>query len=155
MEISVSSSGEWRGWINRMLRVSEKTEEICKRLCEVGQTIVKQTHHQGGTMVWYEKTQDGYKIVAQGEDVMFIEFGTGDRAGELIAWYDQVPTYVRPGSWSEAHEGEYAATGGEGVGYWHFGGREYHETEPHPAFFEAYRAMVEALPQIAQEVFSK
>lgn len=150
MEITVTQSNNWRSWINRMLSVRDKTEEVCKRLCEVGERVISQTHHKAGTRVWYEKTEDGYKVCAEGEDILFIEFGTGDRAGELIPWYDEVPASIRPGSWSEGHAQQYSTQG-----YWYFGGRYYRYTEPHPAFFEAYKAMVEALPKIAQEVFSK
>ena len=95
-------------------------------------------------------TENGYKISAEGEDVLFIEFGTGDRAGVLSPLYDEVPADARPGSWSETHAQQYSTQG-----FWYFGGKRYEFTEPHPAFYDAYQAMVEALPQIAQEVFGK
>ena len=138
-----------RGWINRMLHLREKVEEVAKRLCKVGEPIIQATHGNHAR-VWSEPTENGYKICAEGEDVLFIEFGTGDRAGVLSPWYDQVPSEVRPGSWSESHAQMYSR-----YGFWVFAGQIYHHTEPHPAFYDAYQAMVEALQQIAQEVFSK
>ena len=149
LDITVTQSGEMLKWMTRMLQVRDKMAEICKRLCAVGEPIIKATHGNHAR-VWSEPTKDGYKVCAEGEDVLFIEFGTGDRAGELDAWYDQVPPSARPGSWSETHAQMYSR-----YGFWVFAGQIYHETEPHPAFYDAYQAMVEALPQIAQEVFSK
>ena len=149
MDITVTQSGNMRGWINRMLHLREKVEEVAKRLCKVGEPIIQATHGNHAR-VWSEPTENGYKICAEGEDVLFIEFGTGDRAGVLSPWYDQVPSEVRPGSWSESHAQMYSR-----YGFWVFAGQIYHYTEPHPAFYYAYQAMVEALPQIAQEVFSK
>lgn len=137
--------------VNRYSNLESKMIEIAKRLCEVGEPIIRGTHGNHAR-VWSEQTPEGYRLSAEGTDILFIEFGTGDKAGELTAWYDEIPITVRPGSWSEAHGGEYAATGGEGVGYWHFGGKEYRFTEPHPAFFDAYRAMVMELLKVVQEV---
>lgn len=147
--MTFTQSGNMRGWINRMLHLRENVEEICKRLCKVGEPIIQATHGNHAR-VWSEPTKNGYKVCAEGEDILFIEFGTGDRAGVLSPWYDEVPPTVRPGSWSETHAQQYSTQG-----YWYFGGKRYEFTEPHPAFYYAYQAMVEALPQIAQEVFSK
>lgn len=149
MDITVTQSGNMRGWINRMLHLREKVEEVAKRLCKVGEPIIQATHGNHAR-VWSEPTENGYKVCAEGEDILFIEFGTGDRAGVLSPWYDQVPAEARPGSWSESHAQQYSQ-----YGFWYFGGQRYEYTEPHPAFYYAYQAMVEALPQIAQEVFSK
>ena len=149
MDITITQSGKMRGWIDRMIHVRGKVAEVAQRLCEVGAPIIQATHGNHAR-VWSEPTENGYKICAEGEDVLFIEFGTGDRAGVLTPWYDQVPSEVRPGSWSESHAQMYSR-----YGFWVFAGQIYHYTEPHPAFYYAYQAMVEALPQIAQEVFSK
>lgn len=153
MDISVTGIDRIKERIEKLANLQEKCAELARRLCEVGEPII-QAWHGNHAVVSMEQTQDGYVIRADGEDVLFIEFGTGDKAGEMAANYDAVPATVRPGSWSEAHGGEYAKTGGFGKGFWHFGGKEYHFTEPHPAFYYAYQRMVEALPQIAKEVFA-
>lgn len=149
ISISVTRTGDALERVQKLLDVKARVAEIAKRLCEVGEPIIRATHGNHAR-VWTEPTENGYKISAEGEDVLFIEFGTGDRAGVLSPWYDQVPADARPGSWSETHAQQYSTQG-----FWYFGGKRYEFTEPHPAFYDAYQAMVEALPQIAQEVFGK
>ena len=149
MDITVTQSGNMRGWINRMLHLREKVEEIAKRLCKVGEPIIQATHGNHAR-VWSEPTENGYKVCADGEDILFIEFGTGLKAGQDAHLYDEVPGVVGEGTWSATHAKMYSTWG-----FWVFAGEIYYYTEPHPAFYYAYQAMVEALPQIAQEVFSK
>ena len=147
--MAVTQSGNMRGWINRMLHLRENVEEICKRLCKVGEPIIQATHGNHAR-VWSEPTKNGYKVCAEGEDILFIEFGTGLKAGQDAHLYDEVPGVVGEGTWSATHAKMYSTWG-----FWVFAGEIYYYTEPHPAFYYAYQAMVEALPQIAQEVFSK
>lgn len=149
MDITVTQSGNMRGWINRMLHLREKVEEVAKRLCKVGEPIIQATHGNHAR-VWSEPTKNGYKVCAEGEDILFIEFGTGLKAGQDAHLYDEVPGVVGEGTWSATHAKMYSTWG-----FWVFAGEIYYYTEPHPAFYYAYQAMVEALPQIAQEVFSK
>jgi len=149
ISITTTRTGDALERVQKLLDVKALVAEVAKRLCEVGEPIIRATHGNHAR-VWTEPTENGYKISAEGEDVLFIEFGTGDRAGVLSPWYDEVPADARPGSWSETHAQQYSING-----YWYFGGKRYEFTEPHPAFYDAYQAMVEALPQIAQEVFGK
>ena len=149
MDITVTQSGNMRGWINRMLHLREKVEEVAKRLCKVGEPIIQATHGNHAR-VWSEPTKNGYKVCAEGEDILFIEFGTGLKAGQDAHLYDEVPGVVGEGTWSATHAKMYSTWG-----FWVFAGEIYYYTEPHPAFYYAYQAMVESLPQIAQEVFSK
>lgn len=147
--MAVTQSGNMRGWINRMLHLREKVEEVAQRLCKVGEPIIQATHGNHAR-VWSEPTKNGYKVCAEGEDILFIEFGTGLKAGQDAHLYDEVPSVVGEGTWSATHAKMYSTWG-----FWVFAGEIYYYTEPHPAFYYAYQAMVEALPQIAQEVFSK
>ena len=147
--MTFTQSGNMRGWINRMLHLREKVEEIAQRLCKVGEPIIQATHGNHAR-VWSEPTKNGYKVCAEGEDILFIEFGTGLKAGQDAHLYDEVPGIVGEGTWSATHAKMYSTWG-----FWVFAGEIYYYTEPHPAFYYAYQAMVEALPQIAQEVFSK
>ena len=129
--------------------VEDKLEEVARRLCtEVGEPIIRSVHGRHATRIKTEKTDKGYRIIAEGTDVLFIEFGTGDMAGQIDVLYDKVSSKVRPGSWSEKHAQMYSR-----FGFWVFGGVKYEYTEPHPAFYYAYQDMVQALPRIATEVF--
>ena len=145
MQVSITGLDSMINTVRRFQNIEERLEKIAKRLCEVGEPIIRQTHGHHAR-VWYEQTQDGYKIVAEGQDIVFVEFGAGDMAGTTSVLYDQVPVVVRPGSWSETHAQQYSTQG-----FWFFGGKMYRETVPHPAFYYAYQAMVQALPQIVSE----
>ena len=133
-----------------MLYNNDRYLEIARRLCqEVGEPIIRAVHGNHA-VIMTQPIENGYSITASGEDVLFIEFGTGDRAGAEGALYDAVPPIVFPGSWSATHSQQYIQNG-----YWFFGGQMFQYTEPHPAFYQAYQAMVEALPRISQEVFAE
>ena len=146
IEMTVSGIDRIKDTIDRFSDLDLKLLVIAKRLCEVGEPIIRAVHRTA--VVTLEQIENGYVIRAEGEDVLFIEFGTGDMAGVMDVLYDQVPHEVGMGTWSATHAQMYVK-----YGFWVFGGHIYHYTEPHPAFYDAYQAMVEALPQIAEEVF--
>ena len=154
MEFEFAGLEDLINLFNRLSNLEDILTNILTRLCEIGENVIAQTHGHHAR-VWSEQTADGYSIIAEGQDILFIEFGTGDMAGAMGFLYDQVPISVEPGSWSRAHGGEYWRTGGFGRGVWHFGGQEYHYTPPHPAFYYAYQAMVQALPQIVHEELNR
>jgi len=133
--------------ISKYVDMDAKLAELAKRLCDIGEPIIKQVHGSHSS-VWSEPTENGYRIVAEGEDVLFIEFGAGDAAGSDNGLYDAVPSVARPGSWSETHAQMYSR-----YGFWYFAGKKLTEVQPHPAFYYAYEAMVQAIPRIAEEVF--
>ena len=149
MEVTVTGIDIIQKKLERYANINEKLLNIAKRLCEVGEPIIKATH--GNTaQVTTKSTENGYVIQAKGKDILFIEFGTGDMAGVMDVMYDQVPPEVGMGTWSATHARMYTR-----YGFWVFAGEIYHYTEPHPAFYYAYEAMVQALPQIASEEFAK
>jgi len=153
INISVSGFNSLNKTLKRFDKVDIKLLDLALKLCRVGEPVIRSTHGNHAT-INIVPIKNGYALNAEGEDILFIEFGTGDMTGSTKALYDQVPVTIYPGSWSEAHNGEYYQTGGYLKGFWHFAGQEYHYTEPHPAFYYAYQAMIIALPRIASGVFS-
>lgn len=149
VSITVGGLNRVKKAVERIANVKAKCLEIARRLCEVGEPIIRATHGNHAS-VTVEQTSNGYSVRADGEDILFIEFGAGDRAGENNDQYDEVPAVAHPGTWSDTHAQMYSR-----YGFWVFAGKIYHYTDPHPAFYEAYKAMVKALPQIAKEVFGK
>ena len=149
MQISVSGIDRIKQRIDRFANLQEKCAEIAKRLCEVGEPIIRAAHGNHAT-VMAAPIENGYAITADGDQrLLIIEFGAGDATGIMAGQYDEVPSVVRPGSWSATHARMYSR-----YGFWVFAGHILHEVEPNPAFYYAYQAMVEALPQIANEVFA-
>lgn len=129
----------------------KKLEEIAERLCKIGGDVISQVHGRHSKVYSKRsKSGKGYQIVAEGEDLLFIEFGAGDAAGSENALYDAVPDEARPGTWSMNHAQMYSR-----YGFWVFGGRIFREVQPTPAFYYAYEAMVQNLPMIAREVFGR
>ena len=146
MQVVVSGVEHALHTISRYADIDRKLQEIAKRLCEIGEPIIKAIHGNHAT-VTTEATKNGYRITASGEDVLFIEFGAGDQAGSENGSYDAVPASARPGSWSEGHAQQYST-----LGYWYFGGHKFTTVAPSPAFYYAYEYMVQNLPQIAKDV---
>lgn len=137
--------------------ISPKLDEVCRRLAELGaqearMRFARGDHGNGGVTVTVEKIDNGYKIVASGHDVYFIEFGTGVNAG--VGYGDSgvpatsVPVY--PGSWSEQHAQEFSR-----YGYWWWQGEKLQGTEAEMPMYYAGKAIRENEIRIAREVFSK
>ncbi|MBQ3989517.1 MAG: hypothetical protein II630_01635 [Bacteroidales bacterium] len=64
-------------------RLEEKTEEVVKRLAEIGATRAQadfsNAQYDGNKdfQITVEKSDNGYVVRASGESVLFVEFGTG------------------------------------------------------------------------------
>ena len=144
MQVVVSGVEHALQTIQRYADIDARMRELLHRLREIGEPIIRSVH-KGVTA---EETGNTLKITASGEDVLFIEFGTGDMAGVMDAMYDAVPSVVGQGTWSATHAQMYSR-----YGFWVFAGSIYHYTEPHPVFYYAYQAMIEQLPQIVRDVF--
>lgn len=131
---------------------AEKLKKVAKELCKIGEGVISQVHGKYTAKIETVELEEGkgYKIIAEGKDLMFIEFGAGDAAGSENSLYDRVPKAARPGSWSEKHAQMYSR-----YGFWVFAGQIVHEVQPTPAFYYAYEAMVQNLPLIAREVFGR
>lgn len=138
-------------------QVDPKLKEVCKRLAEIGASeasarFARGDHGNGGVSVSVEPIENGYKIVASGQDVYFIEFGTGVFAG--IAYGDSgvpavsVPVY--PGSYSEQNKRRFSE-----YGFWYYKGERLEGTEAEMPMYYAGRAIRMNEKRIAQEVFGK
>lgn len=135
--------------------IRPKLDEVCRRLAEIGAQEARMRFDRadkgnGGVSVTVEKIPDGYKIVASGHDVYFIEFGTGFNAG--VGYGDggvpatSVPVY--PGSWSEQHAHMF-----EKWGFWYWHGEKLQGTEAEMPMYYAGKAIRENETKIAREVF--
>jgi hypothetical protein len=133
-----------------------KEQEFTRRLAEIGVRVA-----QGGfatadydgvndVVVTMVKTENGYSVVASGEAVGFIEFGTGVKYPE---WNNTGMDYTPP-----AH-GTYGKGQGKNHHGWWFrqndGGRATHTYGNHPAeaMLTARNEIIERAIQIAREVW--
>ena len=90
------------------------------------------------------KIDNGYKLVMSGEDVYFIEFGTGSN----VEPHYQTSVPVFAGSWSMEHSQKYAKQG-----WWWYGGEPLVGTIAYMPMYYAEKKMREEIPRIVKEVF--
>lgn len=132
-------------------RIKPKLDEVCRRVAEVGRdealSIINGIRLQDGNAVErvdVVPTDNGYKLVMEGEDVYFIEFGTGDG---VSAHYD-VSVPVAWGSWSAEHSQMLW-----NKGFWYYDNVRYTGTTAYMPMYYAERKMREEAPRIVKEVF--
>ena len=138
----------YKKWVN------QKIDELMIRLAAVGLETTRVYFQQGATEgneapeTWVEPIENGFKIIARGKDVFFIEFGAGDAAGNHPDAAN-APIDTSPGSYSKINTGEY-------VKYqsWHHKGVKYTELQPQMPMYHAMREIERNVTKIAKEVFS-
>lgn len=134
-------------------QIKPKLDEVCKRLAEIGAQEAQRffdmaENGNGGTTVTTKKIENGWAIVAEGESVYFVEFGTGDAATTTHGFSVSVPVYS--GSYSEQHAQKYST-----YGYWYYGGEKLTETPIYAPMYHADKKMREEAPRIMKEVFGR
>lgn len=138
----------YKKWVN------QKIDELMIRLAAVGLETARVYFQQGATEgneapeTWVEPIENGFKIIANGKDVFFIEFGAGDAAGNHPDAAN-APVDTSPGSYSKINTGEYAK-----YQSWHHKGVKYTELQPQMPMYHAMREIERNVTKIAKEVFS-
>lgn len=134
--------------------VNKKIDELMVRLAAVGLETARVYFQQGATdgnetpETLVEPIENGFKIIANGKDVFFIEFGAGDAAGNHPDAAN-APVDTSPGSYSKINTGEYAK-----YQSWHHKGVKYTELQPQMPMYYAMREIERNVQKIAKEVFS-
>lgn len=138
----------YKKWVN------QKIDELMIRLAAVGLETARVYFQQGATEgneapeTLVEPIENGFKIIARGKDVFFIEFGAGDAAGNHPDAAN-APVDTSPGSYSKINTGEYAK-----YQSWHHKGVKYTELQPQMPMYHAMREIERNVTKIAKEVFS-
>ena len=136
-----------------------KLDEICRRLADIGaweaRTIAYAAASQGlgnddVAVSDPIPIENGYKIAMSGEDIYFIEFGTGIFAGEYAGDASNVSVGIMPGDWSDTHARLFSD-----YGYWFYAGQKIEGTPAYMPMYYAGRAIRENMKRIAEEVFAK
>lgn len=135
---------------------AEKEEKFLRRLAEIGVRVARSGFStadydgENDVVVSLEKTPNGYNVVASGETVGFIEFGTGIKHPE---WDNSGMEYTPP------KHGTYGKGKGKNPNGWYFtmspGARAIHTygNPPAEAMKTARDMMIEQAIQIAREVW--
>lgn len=135
----------------------KKEREFVRRLAEIGVRLAGGTYSvadydgEHNVVVYLNKTSNGYSVVAEGETVGFLEFGTGVRHRE---WGGDDLDYTPPphGTYGKGH-------GKQPYGWW-FKSQDYGITmhtygnPPAEGMLTARDVMVQRVAQIAREVWA-
>ncbi len=132
----------------------KKVDELMSRLSELARATAISRYAEGvmdgntDVTVSIEPIEHGFVLRADGEDVYFLEFGTGTAAGQ---GYDTSviapPVSIEPWSWA----GKDSKTAERG--YWFYDGVKYFMTVPTMGMYHAVKEVETQLQQIANEVF--
>lgn len=138
--------------------VEEKCKELARRLAEIGLEEARVSYQNAsldgnedvGVRIY--EIPNGYAIEAYGEDVYFVEFGTGVSAGN---GYDTgeitPPVPISSGSYSQTvGKGHFT----EEHPYWWYDHIRYSGTRPYMGMYHASKAIKQNLLKVAQEVFT-
>jgi len=131
--------------------INPKLDEVCRRLADIAVEEAKrwfaQSGHGNDEYFVYPpiKITNGYKIVAAGADVYFIEFGTGHFT---FPHGDNVSVAVYPGSYSEQNAKQFST-----FGFWWYSGEQLEGTRAYMPMYHAGKAIRENEKRIVQEVF--
>ena len=164
IELSVAGCNKALKELKKYQReIRPKLDEVCRKLAEIGCQAANEQYVKanadssetgnGGVqaVVLPLEGGNGYKIYAEGEDVYFIEFGTGNSAGMMYGdGLPQTSVPVYPGSWSEQHAQAFSEHG-----YWYYGNEKLQGTEAEMPMYYAGKAIRENERRVIEEVFGK
>lgn len=137
--------------------LEEKAQRLAVELAEIGKPVVESHYSMGSAegnrdfVVTVEPRKRGCVLSAKGNDVCFLEFGTGVMATDNFVGPDATglpPIY--PGSWSETHARQFVTKG-----FWYYNRTKYYGTSPKMGMFYAKQEMKRNIERKAKEVFSK
>lgn len=133
-----------------------RLSQFLVELAEIGQRAAQSAYGSPIT-VTVEETENGVSIRANGDAVVFLEFGAGSATDPTDMFADSMPFPVRRGSFSDVNigadgrpPGQYTRTGYQ---YWEFGGHRYTEVPPRNGMQHAYEAMMQDMRTLAKKVF--
>ena len=138
--------------------LDSKLKELAERLCKIGIPIVSVNYLNGmdeGNAdfdVYVEPTEKGCKLVAEGQDVCFLEFGAGTTTKYYKGEGQEGLPPIYPGSYSR----ENGILGGsfDLYGYWFWNGDKYVNLEPKLGLYRASEEMQQKAIQEARKIFS-
>lgn len=168
IEVDLFDIESIRGAIEKLDELNKsldaKMNRICSELASIGARVASITfltsYYPGGhtTDVSVFPTNGGYKIVARGEDVAFIEFGAGAMYGYGYPSDASLepPMDIGPGTWSDSDFGKGHWDDPNG---WYFtkNGERVHSYGNPPAMgmYNAGKSMRQELERIARKVFAE
>ena len=142
--------------------IERKTKELCRQLAEIGATKVSLGYARAAytgkkdISVSVEDIPGGFAIVAEGETVLFVEFGAGVRYGYGHPQADEFG--MGPGTWPDPKyrkgaDGEPIANWENPSGWWIPGGEHTYGNPPSATMYQTGKELKAMVLQIAKGVF--
>ena len=126
-----------------------KIKEFTHALAEIGRQAADGAFGGEAVHVDIQEIQGGYVVSANGEQIVFLEFGAGTMVDEADKYAATMPFPVESGSWSRTEgTGEFARTN-----KWHYMGVEFEYIMPRNGMQRAYEAIMQAIEAEARRVF--
>ena len=137
--------------------LDDKLKRVAEELAKIGVPIVSVNYLYGmeeGNAdydVRIEKTENGCKLVAEGKDVCFLEFGAGTTTKSYEGEGQEGLPPIYPGSYSK----ENGILGGsfDLYGYWFWNGERYVNLEPKLGLYRASQEMQRRAIEVTKKVF--
>lgn len=138
----------------KFVKACDKIEEELARL---GAMIVDNNYQMiadsGTYVVDWVQTKDGWMAIAQGDTVVFLEFGTGILTQDYPHPKSEGLPRIAPGEWSQTEgSGQYIVGVHE---YWHYRGKKYTGSVATHGFYFAKKELKERGVQIALGIFKE
>lgn len=149
--ITISGLDETMASLERLNRLHDALVEACRELCEKAEQVVirryslfpESGNDEFETIV--EDIPNGCRLVVTGEDIGFLEFGTGIYAS-ADEFADTVDYEVAPGSWSDLHSQQFR----EGHWYWYFRGEATEGMPPTRGMHQAYEEIANSIDEVVK-----
>lgn len=137
------------------INLQDKANEIARELAYLGRNVVDTHYAQSHELyvLYVDVVENTAMVIAVGDNVVFLEFGTGvyaDDHTEGMETEGLPPIYG--GAWSQS----------EGMGhfrpdhqYWYYEGIKYQGTLPMQGFYFASKEIQNRAVEIARQVFKK
>lgn len=127
-----------------------KLNDFLQEIAQLGAEAAREGY-DGIVHVEARQLEDSeWVIEANHEAIVFFEFGAGSATDPSHRYASEMGFPVHRGSYSDANEGMYQATGYK---FWVFGGRKYTEIKQRPGMLRAYEAIISQWRDVAKRVF--
>lgn len=133
-------------------RLQRNLREVAKRLAEEGRNQAEMAYGHA-VDVRVDEVDNGFVLSANGDAVVFLEFGAGYATDYGHPFADTMASNgveIEPGSWSREHANQYASKG-----WWYWGGRVYMAVQPMHGMLRASEEISYLLDRICKEVFGE
>ena len=142
--------------VNKRDEIDHNTETLVALLTNEGAEKAQSAYGDWGVEALPITIDKEGSILVFGDMPLIAEFGAGratESPSKYFEGYPIIPVYEGSYSLLEG-SGEYWYSHLAGEGFWHFGGKEYHEIPPHLGLYKAKQFIIEHSTEYAQGVFS-